>query len=712
MEFDRSTKMRGGIALAVLVLLLGAGGLAVRYRAAPPADSEQLNALDALTDSAAVTLRGGFEALAVDIGNLASRLGSHEAPAIDYETSEGEVADEREESEEEKVARWRESVENGFLDLAQSRMAYLDITYLGRFAGVRNGGLEIVRVERGVDDSLNVSNVDPRPGLPPDFLQAVIQNEVEGALFSAPTFIENGDEAIYPVMRGASKVLNGDGAVIGLVLVSLDLTPLLQAVGRSLSSGTSALLVADSGEVLLHPVHDLNYSKLEDGTGAIEAQYPTLVSRFNNQSNDRAFSVEISGEVLRLQRIVVEGGGQSRSFSLVIAQVSEHPQRSYAEIARGWLPSDARQLRELAAGGALIALLFALFVWRRSLARAPHVVSEKTDTGLAKRANKIAREEGDDVGAGASGMAAAAEDDCADDYADDDSPDDDAVDESGNGEEFEDAEQTDDEPDSEESVLEDSENEGEADEIREPADAEEPLAAAESQKPVAEERLRSAHDLATVRNRLEAELEEARQRSLRELAAARVRFESELAFEREKAIAQIVKDAREEEFGGDVLHSESRSQETFSPEPGEFDLRQLLAEVSAWMDAESRGREVGLEIRCNRSVPNRLIGDPDWIGPMLINLSRSAMRYSERGPVELSVSCADAGAGAVQLCVALHAEDTGLESNDRGAVRERYPAGLRLTEEILETMQGEIRVDNADSEGSTVRLYLPMSLPR
>ncbi len=721
-QFAKSKALRAVLALLVVCLALASG---LAYLALRSAEQAQLRDLAALSERAGQGFADRFTALNADVLKLARRVSevSDEVTAAPGTRATRAPEPELDSASEEGSpsaavapleARWRQRLETSFRELAESQQDVLDITYLGRFAGVPNGRLMVVRLEREPEGRLRTTEVDPRPNWNAEYLQRAIQSDGTETIISAPLLPDSGDEARYAVMRGASSVRGDDGAVVGLVLISVELSSLLSKLEGDLPEGTVPLLVSDNGTVLLHPAAELKFVRADSASQLLKAAYPDLLEAFDGHEDAVAFS-HMGGEfATQLLRFDVGGEISDAGFSLVLA----------APPAQIQFPS-ATQLTELlgvgrvlsAGGGWLVAgtglvvlALVAILVLlgrRGRRATAPDAGWEQSArrvSALAERADRIEAEnhvmaEAVDAAEADPAAEAAAE------YPEasaagplDSEPDDIRAEELAQA--------------SVHDVFDEAPG-CEQEQDLEPPQVEEDHPRAEEAPPaVSRASLEPARELAATRNRLTDELAEARQRALDELAAARERFERELAHERERAIERLVLESHE------ALASEMGELEVPgiavtlpSIEAGEFDLRQLLTEVAAWMEGENHGRSSGFDIRCKRDVPNRLLGDPDWMGPLLVNLGRSAVRCSEGGPVELLVSCVDDGAAGVRLCFELRARDTGLESDASGRIRERRPSGLRLTEEVVESMHGELKVENRPGIGASVQLVLPLSLP-
>lgn len=705
-----SKTLRAALALIVFCGALSSG---LAYILVQNGHKEQLEVLARASDQASQKFRDRFVSLNADVVELATRVGEVGADTISASKAESDesstVANSGKEVSPEAAApievRWRRKLESSIRELATIHNDVLDLTYLGRFAGVPNGELMVVRVERALDGSLRTTEVDPRSDWNAEFLRRVMQGESGVPLVSAPVLPESKDASPHAVMRSATSVVGDDGTVVGLVLISLNLSDLLASVRLDLPEVAVPLLVSDGGIVLLHPDAKLRLTSAKGASRVLQAAYPKLLAAFNAQKDAYAFSYFGGNTAQRLLRFEVGGQASEQMFSLVLSE----PGPAFE------LPSSARLAQVFSIDrvfpenlevpqGAVAAVVLGLVLvpvaallvryrkrWSGALGRGR---AAKKASALAERASQIEAEN----------QALVEEVDAREV---------DAADASDTPDELPDlSTELADSPVVTENVdaaaAEDDAEDHAQEPSTDPALAEDEVAVPQ----VSEASLESARELATTRNRLEDELEEARQSALQELSAARERFEMELARERERVIDRLVEESRRalaSELG--ELETTTCSATLPGIEDQEFDLRRLLTEVAAWMEGETHGRSSGFDIRCNRNVPDRLRGDPDWIGPLLVHIGRNAVRCSEDGPVELFVSCVDDGAAGIRLCFELCASDTGLETDAEGNLREREACGLQLTEEIVESMRGQLELETTPGSGSILRVVVPMSLP-
>lgn len=153
-----------------------------------------------------------------------------------------------------------------------------------------------------------------------------------------------------------------------------------------------------------------------------------------------------------------------------------------------------------------------------------------------------------------------------------------------------------------------------------------------------------------------------------------------------------------------------------------FDLRELVGNTvkSLALTAENKGLDLHAHIA--EAVPVRLVGDPNRLRQILLNLLGNALKFTERGQVTLDVALEAQSAGQVSLLLTV--ADTGIgiptdklesifrsfEQVDASTTRKYGGTGLGLSicSQLINLMGGSIYVESEPGVGSqfhfTVRL--------
>jgi CheY-like chemotaxis protein len=153
----------------------------------------------------------------------------------------------------------------------------------------------------------------------------------------------------------------------------------------------------------------------------------------------------------------------------------------------------------------------------------------------------------------------------------------------------------------------------------------------------------------------------------------------------------------------------------------DFDPCAAIEEVTALMATRARSKGLALELRIGDGLPTAVRGDPSRLRQLVFNLVGNAVKFTERGRIDVTVTnrALDARRSEITLAV----RDTGIgisaealpgifdpfQQADSSTAR-RYGGsglGLTLSREIATLMQGRIEVESEAGKGSCFRVILP-----
>jgi PAS domain S-box-containing protein len=158
----------------------------------------------------------------------------------------------------------------------------------------------------------------------------------------------------------------------------------------------------------------------------------------------------------------------------------------------------------------------------------------------------------------------------------------------------------------------------------------------------------------------------------------------------------------------------SLQNELFSPE-------EVLQKVQTGLAELARAKGLVLKVSLSPELPKMLSGDPLRIEQILSNLLHNAIKFTRQGQVEVSLQLADAahwtlrvsdtGPGIPEAARAYIFEpfrqvNTAITRENRGT-----GLGLAITRQLVELMQGEIRLESQPGQGSTFIVTLPVKAP-
>ena len=155
-----------------------------------------------------------------------------------------------------------------------------------------------------------------------------------------------------------------------------------------------------------------------------------------------------------------------------------------------------------------------------------------------------------------------------------------------------------------------------------------------------------------------------------------------------------------------------------------FNLGELLANVSALLT--TRVREKGLKYSCEMGsdVPAFVVGDPTRLTQVLLNLIGNSAKFTERGSIQLKVkkalqeqqqvilefSVCDTGIGIPGEKLSTIFEEFMQASNDTTRKYGGSGLGLAIVKQLVEMQQGSISVQSAVGEGTTFSFQLAFGI--
>ena len=156
--------------------------------------------------------------------------------------------------------------------------------------------------------------------------------------------------------------------------------------------------------------------------------------------------------------------------------------------------------------------------------------------------------------------------------------------------------------------------------------------------------------------------------------------------------------------------------------PAEFGLDEVFEALRTMLGGAAEERDLALDIRVAPEVPARLIGDALRLGQVLRNLVSNSIKFSEQGPITLSVEAAGAP-GALRFRVKDRGIGMSAEQQARlfqpfmqadGSSVRRYGGtglGLILCKRLVEAMGGTIEVESAPGAGSIFSVTVVLEVP-
>ncbi|MGL4283623.1 MAG: ATP-binding protein, partial [Eubacterium aggregans] len=164
----------------------------------------------------------------------------------------------------------------------------------------------------------------------------------------------------------------------------------------------------------------------------------------------------------------------------------------------------------------------------------------------------------------------------------------------------------------------------------------------------------------------------------------------------------------------DILDFSKIEAGKLSVETTEFDLEQVLDNVGNLIAEKAATKGLELIFRIDASVPTQLVGDPLRLGQILINYANNAVKFTERGEIDICVEQREATDNGVLLHFSVRDTGIGLtpeqvsrlfksfQQADTSTTRKYGGTGLGLaiSKNLAELMGGEVGVSSSLGEGS------------
>ena len=157
-------------------------------------------------------------------------------------------------------------------------------------------------------------------------------------------------------------------------------------------------------------------------------------------------------------------------------------------------------------------------------------------------------------------------------------------------------------------------------------------------------------------------------------------------------------------------------------ERSRFDVLDVVEHCAELFEAKAHEKDLALEVDVRPETPRWYIGDEHRLRQILVNLLGNALKFTERGGVEITVKTNGQSVPPGALLISI--SDTGIgipyekltsvfDSFTQGdsSTTRKYGGtglGLTITKRLVEAMGGRIWVESVLGEGSTFYLSLPL----
>jgi PAS domain S-box-containing protein len=146
-----------------------------------------------------------------------------------------------------------------------------------------------------------------------------------------------------------------------------------------------------------------------------------------------------------------------------------------------------------------------------------------------------------------------------------------------------------------------------------------------------------------------------------------------------------------------------------------FDISALIDEIIRTYKTQVDEKGLELNYRLSANVPQFLIGDPNRLRQILNNLIGNAVKFTEKGMINVLVRRTNDLIGAAEISFSVSDTGIGIAKNEQealfqsfsqidGSVTRRFGGtglGLAISKQLVEMMNGEIGMESEKGKGST-----------
>jgi two-component system sensor histidine kinase/response regulator len=145
-----------------------------------------------------------------------------------------------------------------------------------------------------------------------------------------------------------------------------------------------------------------------------------------------------------------------------------------------------------------------------------------------------------------------------------------------------------------------------------------------------------------------------------------------------------------------------------------FNFRELLDDLDYVFSPQAHARGLELEFAIAPDIPVAVIGDPNRLRQVIVNLLGNAIKFTDRGRITVKIGVTAEDAQAVGLKVEVHDTGVGVSREARTRIFDSFSQadgsttrkhggtglGLAISKQLVELMGGAIGVENALTRGS------------
>ena len=166
----------------------------------------------------------------------------------------------------------------------------------------------------------------------------------------------------------------------------------------------------------------------------------------------------------------------------------------------------------------------------------------------------------------------------------------------------------------------------------------------------------------------------------------------------------------------DILDLAKIEHQEYNQEQSEFDLLNLVHEIEESASVQAIENNLWFNIHINFPIPQFITSNPMWIKQILLNLVSNALKFTEKGGIDINVNYLAADKHNPKPKIAIEVADTGIGINEKQQhkIFERFSQadttttrrfggtglGLTICAKLVKLMGGNLTVSSVPNRGS------------
>lgn len=155
-----------------------------------------------------------------------------------------------------------------------------------------------------------------------------------------------------------------------------------------------------------------------------------------------------------------------------------------------------------------------------------------------------------------------------------------------------------------------------------------------------------------------------------------------------------------------------------------FDLRETIEDVATLISSRAADKDIELIVRIDPELPARVVGDMGRMRQIVTNLVGNAIKFTETGHVLIELTGSPSGADRIDLKLQVKDTGIGIPQEKLEAVFDKFSQvdnsstrrhegtglGLAITSRLVALMNGQVRAESTEGEGSVFTVEIGLRL--